>query len=299
MPIKLAEDLKISRLIHGHWRIFDWNITPENLLNQTKALIDLGITTFDHADIYGNYECEAFFGKSLSLDPSLRKDIQIVSKCGIKLLSDKFPQRQLKYYDYSKDYIIKSVENSLQHFNTDYIDLILLHRPSPFFNPEEVAEAFSKLKQSGKVLQFGVSNFTKLQFEMLNSFVSSPLVTNQIEISPYCLEHFDNENIDFLLKENIHPMAWSPLAGGRIFNPTDAKGTRLLKALTQVSNELGNLSIAQTVYIWLLMHPSGICPIIGSGNLQRIKNVVAIKDTTMSMEQWFSIYNASTGCELP
>jgi len=181
MPkIKLTDNLEISRIVHGHWRLVDWQLSNQDLLKLTNQCIDLGITTFDHADIYGDYSCEELFGDVLKLDKSLRQKIQIISKCGIKLMSKKFPERQLKTYDYSYAHIVKSVENSLKNLNTDYLDILLLHRPSPFFNPSEVAKAFSKLKKEGKVLNFGVSNFTAQQFEMLNSYVDEPLVTNQV-----------------------------------------------------------------------------------------------------------------------
>src|SRR6056297_1586106 len=195
--VQLSSELHLSRIVHGHWRLLDWNTDAQSLLNLTQQAIELGITSFDHADIYGDYGVESAFGKALSLKKALRKDIQIISKCGIKLLSEKYPDRKVKHYDYSAGHIIASVENSLKNLQTDYIDLLLLHRPAPFLDPAEVAEAFSKLHKSGKILHFGVSNFKPEQFEMLESYTDQPLVTNQVEISPVCLEHFENGNIDF------------------------------------------------------------------------------------------------------
>ena len=156
------------------------------------------------------------FGKIFKQKPSLRDEVELVTKCGINLISEKFPERKVKHYDSSYKHIIESANNSLNLLNTDRIDLLLLHRPDPLINPEEVAKAFDELKKSGKVLNFGVSNYTPMQFEMLQSFLTEKLVTNQIEFSPYCLEHFENGNIYFLQKEKIYPMAWSPLGGGRI-----------------------------------------------------------------------------------
>jgi predicted oxidoreductase len=295
---QLSEDLHLSRIVHGHWRLSDWKLSSQELLKLTEQCIELGVTSFDHADIYGNYTCEAIFGEALSLKPSLRNDIQIISKCGIKLATDKYPERRLKTYDYSYEHIISSVENSLTNLKTDYLDLLLLHRPSPFFAPEEVAKAFSDLKRSGKVLNFGVSNFTSQQFEMLNTHTEEPLVTNQVEISPACLEHFENGNIDYFLKERINPMAWSPLAGGRLFNPKTEQEKQIAKTLSDIAVELDLETIDQVIYAWLLKHPVGMLPIIGTSKIERIRSAIEALNIDMSHEQWFRIY-ASTGVEMP
>ncbi len=297
--IKLSDNLKISPLVHGHWRLLDWNMSNQELLELIQKLIELGITTFDHADIYGNYNNEELFGNALTIKKGLRNDIQIITKCGIKPVSDKFPERQIGYYDYNFEHIISSVNNSLANFGTDYIDLLLLHRPSPFFNPEEVAKAFSLLKQSGKVLHFGVSNFNPQQYEMLNSYLNDDLVTNQVEISPFCLENFDNGNMDFFLKKRLKPLAWSPLAGGKIISPEGEKEQRIFNSLTEVANELDVDSIDKIIYSWLLKHPAHIIPIIGSGKISRIKNAVEALNIDMSIEQWLNIYIASVGKQLP
>jgi len=297
--IQLTAQFGISRIVHGHWRLMDWNLPDQELLKLTEQVIELGITTFDHADIYGNYSCEERFGKALLLKKELRRNIEIVTKCGIMLLSAKFPERKLKHYDYSFEHIVSSVETSLANFNTDYIDLLLLHRPAPFFDPEVVAKAFAYLKKTGKVLHFGVSNFIPSQFEMLNVYLDEPLVTNQVELSPWCLDHFTNGNIDFFLKNKIRPMAWSPLAGGRLFNPTDEKGERLNRALWEVAAELNLESIDSVTYAWLLNHPAGIIPIAGTRSIDRLKGAAGAIATAMSLEQWYKIYNASTGKDLP
>lgn len=297
--IKLSNDLILSRIVHGHWRLPEWKLSSKELLTLTEELIELGITTFDHADIYGNYSCEKIFGDTLAFNKKLREKIQIVTKCGIKLISDKYPERKIKYYDYSSEHIIDSVNKSLKNFKTQYIDLLLLHRPSPFFNPEEVANAFSYLKQSGKVIHFGVSNFKPAQYEMLNSYLDDELITNQVEISPYCLDHFENGNIDFFLKNRIKPMAWSPLAGGNILKPQNNKEQIIYNTLIEVAKELDVESIDKIAFAWLLKHPSNIIPIVGSGKISRIKNAIEALNIDMSLEQWYTIYNASKGEELP
>lgn len=297
--IKLADNLTVSRIIHGHWRLQDWKLAPQELLALIQKTIDLGITTFDHADIYGNYTCEHAFGKALSLNKSIRNELQLVTKCGIKLATNKFPDRKVKYYDYSADYIIESVNNSLLNFKTDYIDLLLLHRPAPFFNPEEVSSAFSTLQKEGKVLNFGVSNFNPQQYELLNSVLDVPLVTNQVELSPYNLAHFHNGNIDFFIKNKIKPMAWSPLAGGKLINPSDEKSNRIYTTLKSIAAELNVNSIESVIYSWLLKHPATIMPIVGSQQLSRLALAVHSLSLEMSLEQWYRIYIASEGNNLP
>jgi predicted oxidoreductase len=296
---KLAANLEVSRIVLGMWRLLDWNKTDQELFSFIQESIETGVSTFDHADIYGNHECEAAFGKVMKNESALRDQIQLVTKCGIKLNTNKFPERKVKYYDYSASYIVSQVEQSLKNLQTDYIDVLLLHRPSPFFNPEEVAKAFDQLKSRGKVLHFGVSNFLPLQLESLQAYVEEPLVTNQIEISAYSLEHFENQNLDYLISKKILPMAWSPLAGGELLTPKTEKGTRLLQAVKIVAQELGVYQTEQILYQWLLMHPSSIIPILGTGKIERIKTAVDSLNIQMSLEQWFQIYIASTGKELP
>lgn len=288
-----------SRIIHGHWRLIEWNLSPQALLTLVSQALELGISTVDYADIYGDYSCEAMFGEALAIQPRLRKDLQLVSKCGIKLMSKKFPQRQIKYYDYSKKYIIQSVENSLSNLHTDYLDVLLLHRPSPFFNAEEVAETFTELKQSGKVLQFGVSNFLPHQMDLLNSFLRDPLATNQVEISPFCLDYFQNGTVEMMQKNQVSPMAWSPLAGGKLINPQDEKGNRIFKSLQEVAHELNEDSIEKVVYAWLMKHPSKILPVVGTGKIERLKLAVEAQELEISLEQWFKIYVAGLGNSLP
>jgi len=297
--VRLNDTLEISPIIHGYWRLQDWNIPKQKTLALIKEAINIGVSTFDHADIYGGYACEALFGQALQLDSSIRKDMQLISKCGIKLISDKYPETKVKHYDYSYKHIVTSVENSLRNLHTDYLDVLLLHRPSPYFAPEEVAKAFDHLSSSGKVLHFGVSNFSPQQFEMLDSYLEAPLVTNQVEISPYCLEHFDNENMDYFLQKRIKPMAWSPLAGGRLMHPQDEKGHRIAAALSEVAAELNIEDIDKIIYAWLLQHPAGIIPIAGTQHISRLESAIAARDITMSIEQWSKIFIASKGEELP
>ena len=297
--LKLTSDLSLSRIIHGLWRLEDWNLKKKDLAVFLEKIMEIGVTSFDHADIYGDYSCEKIFGDALRIQPSLRKNMQIITKCGIKLLSDKYPERKLKIYDYSYSHILQSVEQSLKNLGIDTIDILLLHRPAPFFDPEEVTRAFNDLFKAGKVRYFGVSNFTPGQFEMLQKYWHQDLLTNQIEISPNCLEHFENGNLDFCLKKQIKPMSWSPLSGGKIFNPQTEKDLRVLTTLKKISREIEAKSINEVVYAWILKHPSQIMPIVGSGKIERIQTAFDALKLNLSMEQWYEIYNASKGDELP
>lgn len=296
--INLSKDVSISRIVHGMWRLQEWNYTNEQTLSFMEQCLEMGVTTFDHADIYGNYMVEEKFGEALSLKPSLRDEMELVTKCGIKLISSNRPEHKIKYYDTSKEHIILSVERSLKNLQTDYLDLLLIHRPDPFMNPDEVAEAFTALKESGKVKSFGVSNFKPASYQLLNSYLDFPLVTNQIEISATYLEHFEAGTIELCQQERVSPMAWSPLGGGSIFTSQEAGVVRVRKVLEQVKEEIGAASIDQVLYAWLLAHPAKIIPIVGSGKIERVKAAVEATGLSLSRQQWFAIYEAYRGREV-
>lgn len=282
---------EFSRLITGVWRWKEQSTSAtERLIHQS---VDAGITTFDHADIYGDYSCEEQFGAVLKENSSLRKKIQLVTKCGIRLLSEKRPQHRVKYYDTSREHIISSVEQSLKNLSTDYLDLLLLHRPDPLLHAEEVAEAFGLLRQSGKVLHFGVSNFTPMQFEMLQSYVHDPLVTNQVEFSLFQHQALFDGTVDTLMKHRISPMAWSPLGGGKYFSSSggdDAVNIPLEKMSTTY-----NCSVSQLLLGWLLRHPSGIFPILGTTNPDRIAEGAGAINISLDRQDWFEMLKVVTG----
>ncbi|WP_027415976.1 aldo/keto reductase [Aneurinibacillus terranovensis] len=297
--IRLDERVEFSRIIHGLWRAAEWKLTDQELLHIIEECLEMGVTTFDHADIYGDYSCQKIFGRALQLKPSLREKMEIITKCGIKLISPKHPEHKIKYYDTSKEHILRSVDNSLQELGTDYIDVLLIHRPDPFMDPEEVAETFSQLKAQGKVLSFGVSNFSSSQYEMLQSYVDVPLVTNQIEISVMHVDPFVDGSIDHCQMKKIPPLAWSPLAGGKIFKSEDEKAVRIQNVLKEIAGELDIDSIDVVMYAWLFVHPSTIIPIVGSGKLERIRNAVTALSVSLTRQQWFEIWQASTGRQVP
>jgi len=275
-----------SRLIAGAWR---WNsVSPDILERLIHTSLDNGIDTFDHADIYGDYSNETLFGNVLKKNSSLAKKMKLVSKCGIKLLSQKKPDHLIKHYDTSKQHIIQSAETSLQLLGVDHIDLLLIHRPDPLMNAEEVADAFAKLKKQEKVLHFGVSNFSTAQFDLLQSFLSFPLVTNQIEISLFHPEALFNGTMDHFYKLRTSVMAWSPLGGGKSMQGEVVQKLQILKEKYKATE-------SQLLYAWLLKHPSAIFPVIGTTKPERVRESTHALDINLDRQDWFEMLKLVTG----
>jgi predicted oxidoreductase len=225
--------------------------------------------------------------------------MQIVTKCGIMLVSPNRPQHTFKHYDTSQAHIVASTEESLQVLGTDHVDLLLIHRPDVLMDPDEVAEAFTTLRQAGKVLHFGVSNFTPSQFDLLASRLGFPLVTNQIEVSVLSLDLLHDGTVDQCLQRGIAPMVWSPLAGGRIFDEDSEQAVRVRQALQSVGQELGGASLDQVALAWLLAHPVRFVPVLGSSKIERVRSAAGAEALCLSREQWFTIWSASTGTPVP
>lgn len=286
---------EFSRFVMGYWRLMDWNMSPLQLASFIEEHIDLGVTTVDHADIYGGYQCEAAFGEALKLVPALRDRMEIVTKCGIATTAK--PEHALGHYITDSVHIIKSAEQSLVNLATDRIDLLLIHRPDPLMDADEVAEAFLNLHQSGKVRHFGVSNFTPAQFALLQSRLPFTLATNQVEISPVHQPLLLDGTLDQLQQLRIRPMAWSCLGGGRLFNDDEFQPLR--NELDTIARELNAESIEQVVYAWILRLPSKPLPIIGSGKIERVRSALAAEELQMTRQQWFRIRKAALGYDVP
>lgn len=293
--------VNLSRVIHGLMRIKDWKYTTYDLLNLVYKLIDLGVTTFDLADIYGNYDAQEIFGKVLEKAPSLREKIQIISKTGIVLLSDKHPQIYVKHYNTSKKHIIKSVEKTLRDLRTDYIDVLLIHRPDPLMKPDEISEAFEYLKDKGMVLSFGVSNFKHQHMSLFKEKVSEPILYNQVEISLWNVDSLFDGTLDYCQEKDILPMAWSPVAGGRFFKEEDRQEKRILRIYNALVEVAKNHSTTpeHIAYAWLYKHPSKIFPVVGSGRFERIKIAVEALDIELDRQEWFYLLKASRGYDVP
>ncbi len=286
---------EFSRFVMGYWRLMDWNMSAQQLVSFIEEHLDLGVTTVDHADIYGGYQCEAAFGEALKRSPALRQRMEIVTKCGIATTAK--AEHALGHYITDRDHIISSAEQSLTNLATDYLDLLLIHRPDPLMDADDVAEAFLALHQSGKVRHFGVSNFTPAQFALLQSRLPFTLATNQVEISPVHQTLLLDGTLDQLQQLRIRPMAWSCLGGGRLFN--DEAFQPLRDELAQVAQELNAETIEQVVYAWILRLPSQPLPIIGSGKIERVRSALAAEQLAMTRQQWFRIRKAALGYDVP
>lgn len=292
-------DLQLSRLVYGVWRLAeDNNCSSNHVRAKIDACLNQGITTFDHADIYGNYECEGVFGRAIQEDPSLRERMQLISKCDIALASDKYPDRKVKYYDTSAAYIQDRVENSLRHLHTDHLDLLLLHRPDPLMDPQETGPALDALIDTGKVRAVGVSNFRAPDWRLLQSCMEHSLVVNQIEMSVLERSAFTDGMLPEMQLDNLLPMAWSPLGGGRLFGDDDAAAMRVRPLLEEVAASHDH-RVDLAAIAWLLAHPAGIMPVLGTNNLERIRSLSGALDIKISRERWFEIWTAAAGEEVP
>lgn len=294
--IDMTEDLTFSRVALGFWRWDQWGLSTGQLGHLVDQAFDLGITTFDHADIYVDGKAEMAFGEVLAARPGLREKIQIITKSTIVYPSMTV---RVKYYDTSAEHVVKQAEASLRSLRTDYIDLLLLHRPDPLIDPAETAAAFEKLHRAGKVRHFGVSNYNASQFDLLQSYTDLPLITNQIEVSVLQLDNFENGTIAHAQRQRIHPIVWSPLAGGRIFTDQDEQAMRMRTELERVRAEIDATSIDEVAFAWLYAHPVGFIPITGSCEIELVKRPVDAQKHRLTREQWFAIWSAATGRRVP
>jgi len=285
-----------SRIVYGMWRLGDdADTSAKHVEAKIDACLAQGITTMDQADIYGDYGAEALLGKTLKANPSLRGKIELVTKCDIIAPIGKYADRRVKHYDTSAHHITASVENSLQVMGTDHIDLLLIHRPDPLMHHEETGRALDTLVTSGKTRAVGVSNFKRHDWSLLQSAMETPLATNQIELSVLHHQPMTNGDTAWMQEGDIPIMAWSPLAGGRLF----AEGGKpVFDTLTRIGAEQGVGPDAVAV-AWLLRHPAHILPVMGTNSLDRIKRLGDATRITLDREHWFEIYTAALGHEVP
>jgi len=262
-----------------------------------RACLDEGISTFDHADIYGGYTTEAEFGNALQASPGLRDKLQLITKCGICMVSNERPLHRLKYYDTRAAHLVSSVEGSLRNLRTDRIDLLLIHRPDPLMDPAEVGEALQRLMRGGKVLSVGVSNFSPSQTELLQHWVG--LSAHQMELSLSHPEPLFDGMLDRCRLLGLSIQAWSPL-GGLLTMGGDAGGriARIRAALQRVAHSHGLLE-EQVLVAWLLCHPSGIRPVLGTTRMDRVRSAVAAEQVSLDRQEWFELLEAAIGREVP
>ena len=292
---------EVSGLVWGLWRALqsEETATPDRLARMIAQCIDLGITSFDHADIYGAYRVEALFGEALSIWGGARRQIEIVTKCGIRMVHPARPEHRFRHYDTSAAHIRSSVEASLRNLRTDYLDVLLLHRPDPLLDGDETAAALEELVAAGKVRHVGVSNHLPAPIELLQSRLKVPLVTNQIEFSVARTEPLDDGTLDQAQRLRFRPMAWSPLGGGKLLQRLAGAGSALGDALDGVAAELGAVEPAQVALAWLMRHPSRPVPVIGTCRAERLRSLANACAITLDRQQWFRILAASRERDVP
>ena len=291
---KISSSLTMSRLVYGMWRLGDdQDTSPEHVRNKISSCLHQGITSFDQADIYGGYEAEEILGNALK-GSHLRKEMEIVTKCDIVAPVGRYKSARVKYYDTSRDHILKSVDASLKLMGIDYIDLLLLHRPDPLMDHFETGAALDEIIASGKVRNVGVSNFKPWDWNLLQAAMKNKLVTNQIELSVLAHEGFTNGDVAFHQTHNTPIMAWSPLAGGDLFLKSNEK---LLNSLSNIADTFG-VEPSTVAVAWLLAHPANILPVLGTNSLSRIETISKALDIKLDRQTWFEIYTTALGREV-
>ena len=290
-----------SRMVYGTWRILDEAVkpTPAELLERFKACLDLGVTTLDTAEIYGLYRVEEAIGNALKLDPSVRAKLQIVTKAGIYVPCEFHPDRKVAQYNASGARLVKSAEKSLRLLGIDCIDLFLVHRPDWLTSADDTAEGLNRLLKEGKIRSAGVSNYNVHQFDLLNSRMDQPLVTNQIEFSLLQMSPLFDGTLDQCQKNRIHPMAWSPLGGGRLFDAQLPASQRLHQKMAELAPKYNEATVEQLAHAWVLAHPSSPLSVIGTNRLERLKSTVVSDTIQLSREDWYGLWEAAQGNSIP
>ncbi|PWK62483.1 aldo/keto reductase [Roseicyclus mahoneyensis] len=287
--------LECSRIVYGMWRLGDdADTSPAHVQAKIEACLAQGITTMDQADIYGGYTAEAILGDALKAAPGLRDRIEIVTKCDIIAPVGRYADRRVKYYDTSAHHITASVEHSLKAMGIEVIDLLLIHRPDPLMHHEETGLALDTLVAAGKVRAVGVSNFKRHDWSLLQSAMETPLATNQIELSVLHHTPLTDGEVAWMQEKSVPVMAWSPLAGGRLFGP---EGAPVRDVLTRIGAQAGVGPDAVAV-AWLLRHPALILPVMGTNSLRRITGLGDAAKVSLDRQSWFEIYTAALGREV-
>lgn len=288
--------IQLSPIIAGvmNWGVWDKNLNTKEMNHLIHLFYENGITSFDHADIYGGYTTEASFGKAWADAKIDRDKIQLISKCGIQYVSENRPENKIKHYNYSKEYIIWSVETSLKNLQTDYLDVLLLHRPSPLMQTDEIAKAVEQLKAAGKIRSFGVSNFTPSQTELLRQ--KTKIDFNQIQFSATNHEAMTDGSLDYMQLHNIQPMAWNPL--GVVFRE-NTEQTQRLKLLFSKLVEKYHVGADLLLLAWILQHPAHVLPVAGTINVSRIQQLMKAKSLVLDAQDWFAIWTESMGNKVP
>jgi predicted oxidoreductase len=281
---------KVSPAIYGFYRWNDVKDANDILKKTVRLCLELGINTFEHGDSYGSYKCEEFFGNLLSEGTFKREDVILFTKCGLKVPHPQSPEIRIRHYDTSAAHIVKSVESSLKKLRTDYIDIFLLDKLDAISNLEETALTLEKLKDSGKIKNIGVANFSVFQHQLLTSYLTKPIVTNHIELNLLSTQALDNGQIDYIKQRYMRPLAYAPLAEGRIATGTDKQAVKVREKLEELSSKY-DVNIESLAVAWLVK--LGAVPLIGTTNEQRIRNAVNAFSIELDHQDWYDLYNVS------
>jgi predicted oxidoreductase len=291
--------MNFSPVIAGcmNWGQWGARFNTQQYLDAIRGCIEMGVDWFDHADIYGHYTTEEEFGQALKLEPSLRQSMKLITKCGIRMVTPNRPDHKIKSYDTSAVHIISSAERSLRNLHTDHIDLLLIHRPDPLMDASEVAEAVDKLKSSGKVLHFGVSNFLPMHMSLLRPMVK--IEANQYEISPFHTEALYDGTTEYCQEHAIASMSWSPLGGGVLAKEDQPEAVKRVVGVAEILGAELGATYDEVLLAWLFAHPCRIVPVLGTTRLERVRSAIHASKLRLTREQWFMILRAHHGKEVP
>jgi len=289
----------LSAMVYGTWRMLDDKPTLQDINRRLNRCVELGITTIDTAEIYGGYQVEAALGAAMALSPGLRDKLAIVTKAGIYVPNDLRPQRKVGFYDASAAQLKKSVEHALRLLGCEQVELFLVHRPDWRTGIEDTAQGLNQLLQEGKIRKAGVSNYSASQFAALNSFMSEPLFTNQVEFHLLRMDPMVDGSFDQCQQHRVRPMAWSPLAGGRLFDASEPAAVRLAQVAAALSPKYGGATLEQLAYAWVMAHPSLPYPVIGTNKIERIESAVKALSIHLEREDWFALWVAAQGRNIP
>lgn len=290
---------EFSRIVYGTWRILDSGTTPQEINRRLHACLELGITTIDTAEIYGGYEVERALGAALALSPGLRDKLEIVTKAGIYVPGPKYPERRTAHYDATGPRLVRSLEESLRLLGTDRVDLFLVHRPDWLTRADDTASGLNELLHSGKIRSAGVSNYSASQFDLLSAHMEQPLATNQLEFHLLHPEPINDGTLHQCEKLGVAPMAWSPLAGGRMFDPSNPAAQRLAAAATSMAGRYDGANLEQLAYAWILAHPAHPLPVIGTNKLERLRSAAQADSIVLERQDWYALWEAAQGRKIP
>lgn len=291
----------VSPLVYGTWRLLadPEFATPQAIARRLEVCVDLGITTIDTAEIYGGYDVEQRLGQALALAPHLKQKLQIITKFGIYAPHPRHPERKVAFYDASAERVVKSTEKSLRLLGVEALDVLLVHRPDWFTAAQDTAQGLEQVIAAGKVRFAGVSNYTASQFSLLQSCLSQPLVTNQLEVNLLAMNALYDGTLDQCQQLHIHPMAWSPLGGGRLLGSEDPAALRVRATCESLSEKYGGASVSTLVHAWVMAHPSRCVPVLGTNKEDRLREVVAAVGLKMDRRDWYALWEAAKGHKVP